>query len=264
MEKLYTTDVTITYNTTVIVEKLNVNVPLGKMIALIGSNGSGKSTILKTMSRIIKPESGKIMLDGKAIHDLPTKEVAKKLAILPQNPIAPESLKVSDLVSYGRYPHKKNFSPLSKEDKEAIAWAMEITGIKEFENRELDSLSGGQKQRAWIAMALAQQTDILFLDEPTTFLDIAYQLEIMELLKKLNQNQKRTIIMVLHDLNQAAQYSNHIIAIKKGKVLYEGTPKEVMHEEMFKDVFGIKVDLLSSSKFDVPLFVPYGLCDDIK
>lgn len=262
-ERLYTTELNIGYGETSIVNDLNLTIPTGKITALIGSNGSGKSTILKTMARLMKPNSGGVLLDGQLIHSQSTKQVAKQLAILPQNPTAPDGLTVTELVGYGRFPHQKGFGSMTKEDKDIVAWAIEITSLSEFSNRPVDQLSGGQRQRAWIAMALAQQTDILFLDEPTTFLDMAHQLEVLQLLETLNQNEKRTIIMVVHDLNHATRYAHHVVAIKKGTVISEGTPFEVMTEEMLREVFAIEADIIADPRTGLPLCLPYKLADHL-
>lgn len=259
MNRLMTRHLDIGYGDAPIVQDLNVEIPSGQVTALVGANGSGKSTILKTMARIMKPGSGNVLLDGKSIHQQSTKEVARQLAILPQNPTAPEGLTVSELVTYGRFPHQKGFGTLTKEDKQMVEWAIQITGMEAFHNRPIDQLSGGQRQRAWIAMALAQGTDILFLDEPTTFLDMAHQLEILMLLDKLNEQEQRTIVMVVHDLNHAARYADHMIAIKKGKVVQSGTPAEVMTPEVLRDVFGIEADIVADPRSGVPLCLPFDL-----
>ncbi|CCF14600.1 ABC transporter family protein [Brevibacillus laterosporus GI-9] len=259
MVRLHTQQLNIGYNDNLIVEDLNISLPDGKIIALVGANGSGKSTILKTMARLLKPKKGGVFLDGKSIHQQDTRKVAKDLAILPQNPVAPDGLTVEELVSYGRFPHQKGMGSMTPEDKNIVQWALEVTGIIEFATRGVDQLSGGQRQRAWIAMALAQQTDILFLDEPTTFLDMAHQLEVLQLLAKLNTEEKRTIVMVVHDLNHATRYADHVIAIKKGKVMAQGTPAEVMTHQMLWDVFGIEADIIPDPRSGVPLCIPYGL-----
>ncbi|AUM66622.1 Fe(3+)-dicitrate ABC transporter ATP-binding protein [Brevibacillus laterosporus] len=259
MVRLHTQQLNIGYNDNLIVEDLNISLPDGKIIALVGANGSGKSTILKTMARLLKPRKGGVFLDGKSIHQQDTRKVAKDLAILPQNPVAPDGLTVEELVSYGRFPHQKGMGSMTPEDKNIVQWALEVTGINEFATRGVDQLSGGQRQRAWIAMALAQQTDILFLDEPTTFLDMAHQLEVLQLLAKLNTEEKRTIVMVVHDLNHATRYADHVIAIKKGKVMAQGTPAEVMTHQMLWDVFGIEADIIPDPRSGVPLCIPYGL-----
>lgn len=259
MDRLHTKQLDIAYEERTIVEDLNISIPSGKITALVGANGSGKSTILKTMARIMKPKKGGVFLDGQSIHRQSTKEVAKQLAILPQNPTAPEGLTVSELVSYGRFPHQKGFGSLSKEDKDIVRWAIEVTGMIEFAERPVDQLSGGQRQRAWISMALAQMTDLLFLDEPTTFLDMAHQLEVLNLLRKLNEQEKRTIVMVVHDLNHATLYAHHMVAIKQGKVMCEGSPDHVMTREMLRQVFGIEADILPDPRTGVPLCFPFGL-----
>ncbi|MCL6604758.1 MAG: ABC transporter ATP-binding protein [Paenibacillus sp.] len=258
-ERLNTDQLSIGYAEALIVDTLNLKLPTGKITALVGANGSGKSTILKTMARLMKPKSGSVMLDGKSIHALSTKEVARQLAILPQNPTAPDGLTVAELVSYGRHPHQKGFGTLTAEDRRIISSAITVTGMEEFNDRPIDRLSGGQRQRAWIAMALAQQTDILFLDEPTTFLDMAHQLEVLKLLQKLNETEGRTIVMVVHDLNHASRYAQHMVAIKSGKVISEGTPTDVMTPVVLREVFGIEADIMPDPRTGVPFCLPYEL-----
>lgn len=259
MDRLYTKQLNISYGELSIVDDLNISIPEGKITALVGANGSGKSTILKTMARIMKPKSGAVFLDGKSIHGQSTKEVARQLAILPQNPTAPEGLTVSELVTYGRFPHQKGFGSLTREDKDFVRWAIEMTGMAEFADRPVDQLSGGQRQRAWIAMALAQGTDILFLDEPTTFLDMAHQLEVLKLLQKLNEEEKRTIVMVVHDLNHATRYAQHMVAIKRGRVVSAGTPEEVVTADVLREVFGIEADIIQDPRTKVLLCIPFEL-----
>lgn len=249
----------IAYGDRLIVENLNIQIALGKITVLVGANGSGKSTILKTMARIVKGKRGGVFLDGESIHHKSTREVAKQLAILPQNPTSPEGMTVYELVSYGRFSSQTGFGSLTAEDRQIIGWAIEVTGITPFCDSPLDHLSGGQRQRAWIAMALAQQTDILFLDEPTTFLDMAHQLEVLQLLCRLNQEEGRTIVMVVHDLNHAARYAQHMVAIKKGKIVQQGTPKEVMTPVMLREIFGIEADIIPDPRTGVPLCIPYEL-----
>ncbi|MCM3041019.1 ABC transporter ATP-binding protein [Paenibacillus motobuensis] len=256
---LKTSHLDIAYEDRLIVQDLNISIPTGEITALVGANGSGKSTILKTMARILQPKSGTVLLDGKSIHKQSTREVAKQLAILPQNPTAPEGLTVRELVSYGRFPHQKGFGGLKSEDRRVIDWALEATKMSEFSERGLEQLSGGQRQRAWIAMALAQETDILFLDEPTTFLDMAHQLEVMQLLEQLNHDLGRTIIMVVHDLNHAARYSQYMIAIKQGQAISSGTPEEVVTTGVLREVFGIEADIVTDPRSGVPLCLPYEL-----
>ena len=258
--KLHTEGLYISYeNQKNIVKDLNLSILEGKITAFIGANGSGKSTILKTIARILKPDQGSVVLDGKNIHTMNTKEVSKLLTLLPQNPDSPEGLTVDELVAYGRIPHRGAFSPLTKEDREIMDWAQKVTNVYDFKDRPLNRLSGGQRQRVWIAMAVAQSTDILFLDEPTTFLDIAHQMEVLNLLQELNKQSNRTIVMVLHDLNQAAQYADYIVAIKDGTVVKEGVPKEVITPEVCAKVFGIKADIVINEKTNTPLCIPYGL-----
>ena len=260
-DRLSTIDLTIGYGENIIVDNLNLTVPNGKITALVGANGSGKSTILKTMARIMNPINGGVMLDGQMIHRKSTKEVAKELAILPQNPAAPDGLTVYELVGYGRYPHQTGLGTMTKEDRKVIQWAIKVTGMTEFYDRAVDQLSGGQRQRAWIAMALAQQTNILFLDEPTTFLDMAHQLEVLKLLQKLNEEEQRTIIMVVHDLNHAARFAHHMVAIKSGMVVSAGTPEEVVTSDVLRKVFAIEADIITDPRTNSPLCLPYALVD---
>ncbi|ACT04245.1 ABC transporter ATP-binding protein [Paenibacillus sp. JDR-2] len=262
MIRLATSNLDIAYDDRLIVQNLNIAIPQGKITALVGSNGSGKSTILKTMARLMHPSGGSVLLDGRSIHKQSTKEVAKQLAILPQNPTAPDGLTVAELVSYGRFPYQKGFGSLTKEDRGIIQWAIDATGMAEFTDRPVDQLSGGQRQRAWIAMALAQETDILFLDEPTTFLDMAHQLEVLHLLQKLNEMNNRTVVMVVHDLNHASRYAHHMVAIKKGTVVGEGTPAEVMTPDILREVFNIEADIVPDPRTGVPLCLPYALAGE--
>lgn len=262
MIRLTTSNLDIAYDDRLIVQNLNIAIPQGKITALVGSNGSGKSTILKTMARLMNPAKGSVLLDGKSIHKQSTKEVAKQLAILPQNPTAPDGLTVSELVSYGRFPYQKGFGSMNKDDRRIVQWAIEATGMNDFSDRPVDQLSGGQRQRAWIAMALAQETDILFLDEPTTFLDMAHQLEVLHLLQKLNESNNRTVVMVVHDLNHASRYAHHMIAIKQGVVMGEGSPAEVMTPDILREVFNIEADIIPDPRTGVPLCLPYALAGE--
>ncbi|EIM1365739.1 ABC transporter ATP-binding protein [Listeria monocytogenes] len=261
MKDLHTDNLQISYDKRIIVDGLDIAIPANKITALVGANGSGKSTILKTMSRLMKPSKGAVYLDGKTIHSQPTRDVAKQLAILPQNPSAPDGLTVFELISYGRSPHQSSFKSIIAKDREIIFWSLRVTNLMELADRPIDSLSGGQRQRAWIAMALAQETDVLFLDEPTTFLDMTHQLDVLNLLKQLNQSENRTIVMVVHDLNHASRYAHHMIAIKEGKVIAEGTPTNVMTEQTLEDVFNIKADILIDPRSGVPLCLPYETCN---
>lgn len=262
MIRLTTSHLDIGYDDRLIVQDLNIAIPEGKITALVGANGSGKSTILKTMARLMNPSRGSVLLDGRSIHKQSTKEVAKQLAILPQNPTAPDGLTVAELVSYGRFPYQKGFGSMNKEDRGIVQWAIEATGMIEFADRPVDNLSGGQRQRAWIAMALAQETDILFLDEPTTFLDMAHQLEVLQLLQKLNTSNNRTIVMVVHDLNHASRYAHHMIAIKSGVVVGEGSPVEVITPDIMREVFNIEADIVPDPRTGVPLCLPYALAGE--
>ena len=263
MFRLNTVQLDIAYEHRTIVEDLNIQIPDGQITALVGANGSGKSTILKAMARIMQPKGGSVLLDGKSIHKQSTREVAKQMAILPQNPTAPEGLTVAELVSFGRFPYQKGFGSLKSEDKEMVQWAIEVTGMTEFHDRPIDQLSGGQRQRAWIAMSLAQDTDILFLDEPTTFLDMAHQLEVLHLLEHLNRTAGRTIVMVVHDLNHASRYAHHMIAIKQGKAIASGSPVEVMTADVLREVFGIEADIVADPRSGLPLCLPFALVGQI-
>lgn len=260
MSSIRAEKLTISYDEKLIVDSLAMNIPKGKITTIIGANGCGKSTILKALGRIIKQKSGVVYLNGKDIRELSTKEVAKKMAILPQSPQAPDGLTVSDLVAYGRFPYQKGMGNLKEEDKKIIEWAIEVTKLEEYANTAIDNLSGGQRQRAWIAMALAQKTDLILLDEPTTYLDMAYQLEVLELLEHLNKTQKCTIVMVLHDLNLAARFADYMIAIKGGKVVSHGEPDKVMTDSVLKETFNIKAEIIKDSISKKPLCLTYNLC----
>ena len=259
MNKLSTNDLTIAYNKNIIINNLEIVIPEGKITSIIGPNGCGKSTLLKAVGRILKPERGSVYLDGIDIYTLSTKEVAKKMSILPQSPKAPSGITVGELVSYGRFPHQHGLKKLTVEDKKIIQWAMDITKLSEYEVTLVDNLSGGQRQRVWISMALAQQTDIILLDEPTTYLDLAYQLEILELLYSLNKEQGCTIAMVLHDLNLASRFSDYIIAIRSGKIIEYGTPDEVICEDVLKKTFNINADIIKDSMSKKPICISYDL-----
>lgn len=248
------------YGSVPVFHNLNFEIPAGQITTLIGSNGSGKSTILKTMSRIIAPSSGVVHLDGESIHKMPTKLVAQKLALLPQSAQTPGGICVRDLVEYGRFPYRTKLSGMTQKDREVIDWALSCTNMKKLEKREMDQLSGGQRQRGWIAMALAQKTNILFLDEPTTYLDISHQLEILQLLRKLNIEQSVTVVMVLHDLNHAVMFSDYLIAIKDGNKHCDGTPEAVIKPETIREVFGVEAEVIRHPVLDVPVCLPYGVC----
>lgn len=253
---LRTRRVSLSYGDRPIVSQLSVAIPQGKITVLVGANGSGKSTLLKGLARLLKPQSGMVYLNGQAIAKLPTKEIAKQMGILPQSPISPEGLTVHELVSQGRYPHQRWFQQWSSEDAVQVQQALQITGMEELRDRPLDALSGGQKQRAWIAMSLAQNTSILLLDEPTTYLDLAHQMEVLDLLKDLNQTQNRTVVMVLHDLNQACRYADYLVALKAGAIVAQGRPAQVMIEEMVQTVFQLTSRIISDPITGTPLCIP--------
>jgi iron complex transport system ATP-binding protein len=259
MVRLYTAGLHVGYDECLIVRDLSVKIPDKKVTSIIGSNGCGKSTLLKAITRIISHQSGAVILDGKPISKENTKLLAKKMAILPQSPESVNGITVGDLVSYGRFPYQKGFGRLTKKDYEVIDWALEVTGTKDFKFRPVDALSGGQRQRVWIAMALAQETEMIFLDEPTTYLDLAHQLEILELLHKLNREQERTIVMVLHDLNQAARFADYIIALKDGEIVRAGTCEEVMNQDVLKKVFHIDAEIGRDPRTNRPLCITYNL-----
>lgn len=259
MSKLQTASLTLGYDEVSVVEDLTIEVPDGKITSVVGPNGCGKSTLLRSLARLMKPRGGAIYLDGAAISNLPTREVAKRLGILPQSPTAPEGLTVRELAAQGRYPHQSWLRQWSKEDERAVEGALETTGVIELADRPLDTLSGGQRQRAWISMALAQETETLLLDEPTTFLDMAHQLEVLELLNRLNHDEGRTVLMVLHDLNNAARYSHHIIALSRGAVFSAGPPEDVMTPELLREVFHVEADIVADPRSGIPLCIPHGL-----
>jgi iron complex transport system ATP-binding protein len=259
MVRLYTQDLNISYGERTIVEDLSIQIPDKKITTIIGSNGCGKSTLLKAMTRIIPHQAGLILLDGKSISKENTKILAKKMAILPQTPESAAGLTVGELVSYGRFPYQKGFGRLTSKDLDVINWALEVTGTADYKYQSIDALSGGQRQRVWIAMALAQETEMIFLDEPTTYLDMAHQLEVLELLQKLNEEQERTIVMVLHDLNQAARFADYIIALKDGEIVKAGTSEDVITNEVLKKVFQIDAVIGRDPRTNKKMCVTYNL-----
>ena len=242
---------------TIIVHQLNLRIERGTITALVGSNGCGKSTLLRGLSRLLKPANGTVYLSGDDIHSMKARDLAKQLGILPQSPTAPEGLTVHELVAQGRYPHQNWFQQWSREDERIVHEALTTTNLTMFADRPVDTLSGGQRQRAWIAMALAQQTDVLLLDEPTTYLDLAYQMDVLDLLYDLN-TQGRTIIMVLHDLNQAARYADTIVALRGGQIVAHGNPDEVMTSENILQVFGLNAQVITDPITGTPMCVPIG------
>ena len=246
------------YDNKTILHDISVAVPSNQISIIIGANGCGKSTLLKTMARLLKPSSGQVTLDGIPIHKIPPKQLARLLGLLPQSPIVPEGITVADLVGRGRFPHQTFLRGWTKKDYEAVAEAMEIMKITELADRHIDELSGGQRQRVWIAMALAQQTDILLLDEPTTYLDITYQVEILDMLTDLNKKYGTTIVMVLHDINLSARYADHIFALHEGKLVREGTPEEVITTSLIKEIFGLDCKVIRDPISDSPSVIPIG------
>ena len=259
MVRLYTDDLSIGYGEQLIVKDLSVQIPNQKITTIIGPNGCGKSTLLKAITRIISHQSGAVVLDGKNVSKENTKVLAKKMAILPQTPESASGLTVGELVSYGRFPYQTGFGRLSKKDYEVIDWALKVTNTSTFKYLPVDSLSGGQRQRVWIAMALAQETEIIFLDEPTTYLDMAHQLEVLELLQRLNQEEKRTIVMVLHDLNQAARFADYIVALKDGQIVKAGPCEEVITKEVLRGVFNIDAEIGIDPRTSKPMCITYNL-----
>ncbi len=252
-----TRNLSLAYDSNLIIEKLSATISTGEITALVGPNGCGKSTLLRGLARLLKPQAGEVLLDGKAIHRLPTKELAKQLGILPQGPTAPEGLTVYELVAQGRYPHQGFFQQWSLEDERVTQEAIAITNMIEFADRPLDTLSGGQRQRAWIAMTLAQKTPILLLDEPTTYLDIGYQLEVMELIEHLNQEREMTILLVLHDLNQAARYSQRLIVLDEGAIVADGPPADVLTKQLLAEVFKVQANIVIDPASGSPVCLPY-------
>lgn len=255
---LTTRKLTLAYDGACVISELNLAIPAGQITVLVGANGCGKSTLLRGLARLLKPHSGTVYLDGKSIFKLSTKEVAKHLGILPQGPVAPEGLTVRELVAQGRYPHQGWLQQWSPEDERITNQALITTDMMDLANRPLENLSGGQRQRAWIAMALAQDTQILLLDEPTTFLDLAHQIEVLDLLYDLNQSQGRTIIMVLHDLNQACRYADYLVAIAAGRIVASGKPDEVMTEEMIRQLFMLECRIVKDPVAGTPMCIPVG------
>lgn len=253
---LTTRRLTLAYEGNIIIEGLDLAIPQGKITTLVGPNGCGKSTLLRGLVRLLKPKGGTVYLAGDAIAHLPTKELAKRLGILPQSPAAPEGLTVRELVAQGRYPHQNWLQQWSREDELKVEEAIATTHLHEFANRAIDTLSGGQRQRAWIAMALAQDTETLLLDEPTTYLDLAHQIEVLDLLADLNRHQDKTIIMVLHDLNLACRYADHLIALQRGQVYAQGLPTQIMTETLVRQVFGLESKIMPDPVAGTPLCIP--------
>ncbi|MDN0086216.1 ABC transporter ATP-binding protein [Yersinia nurmii] len=248
--------VTLGYEGKIISENLNVSIPDGEFTVIVGPNACGKSTLLRALSRLLKPQAGEVILDGKNIARYDTKHVARHLGLLPQTSLAPDGITVMDLVARGRYPHQKLLQQWTQTDKLAVLEAMQATGVSELADRTVDALSGGQRQRVWIAMVLAQQTPLLLLDEPTTYLDIAHQIELLELFGDLNREHQHTLVAVLHDLNHACRYATHIIAMRDGQVVTEGAPREVITAELVEKVFGMPCMIIDDPVSHTPLVIP--------
>lgn len=246
------------YGERVIVHGVDLAIPPAALTVIVGANACGKSTLLRGLARLLAPASGAVLLDGKSIHSMPTRAVATRLGVLPQTPVAPDGITVADLVGRGRYPHQGWFRHWNAGDDAAVAHALEATDTLDLADRTVDELSGGQRQRVWIAMALAQQTDLLLLDEPTTFLDIAHQVEVLDLLTDLVRGAGRTVVAVLHDLNLACRYADHIVAMKAGRIVAEGRPGEVITSEVVREVFGIEGRIVPDPVSQTPMVVPVG------
>jgi iron complex transport system ATP-binding protein len=251
-------DITLAYGDRLVVEELALEVAPGRITAIVGANGCGKSTLLRALARLLSPKSGQIVLDGLELSSRPTKEIARLIGLLPQSPIAPEGIVVADLVGRGRHPHQGVFARWSRADDDAVAAALDATGIADLADRPVDELSGGQRQRVWIAMALAQATDILLLDEPTTFLDVAHQIEVLDLLVDLNRARGTTIVMVLHDLNLASRYADEIVAVCRGRIHALGSPGDVVTAELVSEVFGLDSEVIPDPLTGKPLVLPRG------
>lgn len=254
--RLRADDITIGYDGRIIGEGLNIDIPDRKFTVIVGPNACGKSTLLRALARLLKPSRGAVLLDGKTISSYPAKEVARRLGLLPQTSIAPDGISVAELVARGRYPHQGLIRQWSTADELAVVEAMKATGVSALSTRAVDELSGGQRQRVWVAMVLAQQTPLLLLDEPTTFLDIAHQIELLNLLVNLNRRNGHTTVAVLHDLNHASRYADHIIAMKDGGVVAEGSPDEVVTAEMVEAIFGLPCRIIDDPESHTPLVVP--------
>lgn len=244
------------YDDTAVIADLSVDVLDGRVTAIVGPNACGKSTLLRGLARLLKPTGGQVILDGEDINGMHTKEVARRLGLLPQSSIAPEGISVADLVSRGRFPHQKVLRQWSRDDDDAVAYAMRCTAVTDLAGRLVDELSGGQRQRVWVAVVLAQQTPLILLDEPTTFLDIARQVELLDLFAMLNREQHRTVVAVLHDLNHACRYADQIIAMKAGSIVAQGNPADVITEDLVEAVYGLKCQIIDDPQTGTPLVVP--------
>jgi iron complex transport system ATP-binding protein len=256
VNRLIADDVTLGYDQRVIAEKLSVEIPDNSFTVIVGPNACGKSTLLRALSRMLKPSAGRVLLDGNVIQSMPARKVAKTLGLLPQSSVAPDGITVGDLVARGRYPHQGLLRQWSRDDERIVDESMEATGVRGLADRHVDELSGGQRQRVWIAMALAQQTPLLLLDEPTTFLDIQHQLDVLDLCARLHEEQGRTLVAVLHDLNHAARYATHLIALRDGAVIAEGAPADIVTAELVEEAFGIRCRIIEDPETGTPLVIP--------
>ncbi|MFC9549697.1 ABC transporter ATP-binding protein [Rhodococcus sp. NPDC056960] len=256
--RLIADNLSLGYGDRVIVDNLDLEVKTGVITTVIGPNGCGKSTLLRALGRLLKPRHGSVLLDGKAIGSMRTKDVARTLGMLPQAPVAPEGLTVADLVARGRHPHQSWIRQWSSDDEGEVAEALALTGVSDLADRPVDQLSGGQRQRAWISMALAQGTDILLLDEPTTYLDLAHSIEVLDLVDRMHEELGRTVVMVLHDLNLAIRYSDQLIVMRDGTIVAAGAPKEIISAELLLEVFGLEAAVIADPVSDRPLVVPIG------
>ncbi|MEV5679364.1 ABC transporter ATP-binding protein [Streptomyces sp. NPDC052179] len=256
MQRLTADSVTLGYDQRIITENLSVAIPDNSFTVIVGPNACGKSTLLRALARMLKPRLGQVLLDGQAIHRMPAKKVARTLGLLPQTSIAPDGITVADLVARGRYPHQGLLRQWTPEDERVVVESMASTGVGELSDRYVDELSGGQRQRVWIAIALAQQTPLLLLDEPTTYLDIQHQIDVLDLCAELHEDRGRTLVAVLHDLNHAARYATHLIAMRDGEIIAEGAPSDVVTAELVERVFGMRCQVIDDPETGTPLVVP--------
>ncbi|MEV6128209.1 ABC transporter ATP-binding protein [Streptomyces violaceusniger] len=254
--RLTARELTLAYEDRTVVDGLDLAIPDGEVTVIVGPNACGKSTLLRALGRLLRPRGGAVLLDGTDLARIPTKKIARAVGLLPQTPVAPEAITVADLVSRGRQPHQHWWQQWSEEDERAVTDAMERTDVTALADRPVDELSGGQRQRVWIAMALAQETDLLLLDEPTTYLDISHQVEVLDLVRQLNHERGRTVVAVLHDLNQAARYADHLIAMKEGRIVARGRPAETVTAELVHEVFGLDSVVVPDPVTGSPLVVP--------
>jgi iron complex transport system ATP-binding protein len=249
---------TLGYEDRTVIDDLDLVVPPGRITAIVGANACGKSTLLQALARLLGARAGSVLLDGQSIHRMPTRQVARRVGILPQSPVAPVGITVADLVTRGRSPHQTWWRQWSAADEQAVAAALTATGMLEHAERPVDALSGGQRQRAWIAMAIAQGTPVLLLDEPTTYLDLAHQIDVLDLVVDLNRTEGRTVVMVLHDLNQASRYADHLVALKAGRIVRQGPPSTVVTAELVEEVFDLDCHVGTDPVTDTPMITPIG------